>query len=94
MTNKILIGKFQSIWGVVIMCSVSAAWVGATHLLKSTFRTVHHVAAVLVVQHVADSSAAGGANHSTVATTLPATSTTTTPIYPDIYPHHYDDVSV
>ncbi len=78
------------------MCSVSAAWVGATHLLKSTFRTVHHVAAVLVVQHVADSSAAGGANHSAVATTLPATSTTTTttPIYPDIYPHHYDDVSV
>lgn len=76
------------------MCSVSAAWVGATHLLKSTFRTVHHVAAVLVVQHVADSSAAGGANHSAVGTTLTATSTTTTPIYPDIYPHHYDDVSV
>ncbi|EFX69060.1 hypothetical protein DAPPUDRAFT_62657 [Daphnia pulex] len=56
--------NFQSIWGVVIMCSVSAAWVGATHLLKCTFRTVHHVAAVLVVQHVADSSAAGSANHS------------------------------
>lgn len=25
------------------MCSVSAAWVGATHILKSTFRAVHIV---------------------------------------------------
>jgi len=30
----------QIIWGVLIMTCVSAAWVGATHLLKSTFQTV------------------------------------------------------
>jgi hypothetical protein len=78
------------------MCSVSAAWVGATHLLKYTFRTVHHVATVLVVQHDADGSASGTTNYSTATTFLAASSTastTTTPIYPDIYPHHYDDVS-
>lgn len=33
----------QIIWGVLIMTSVSAAWVGATHLLKSTFQTVQFV---------------------------------------------------
>jgi hypothetical protein len=30
----------QIILGVLIMTCVSAAWVGATHLLKSTFQTV------------------------------------------------------
>ncbi|XP_057368931.1 solute carrier family 35 member F3-like [Daphnia carinata] len=77
----------KSIWGVVIMCSVSAAWVGATHLLKSTFRTVHHVAAVLVVQPTDDSDA----NHSTVTPTVAATSAITTPIYFDLYHHSFDD---
>jgi hypothetical protein len=79
----------------MIMCSVSAAWVGATHLLKSTFRTVHHVAAVVVVQQTADSSASGPtANYSTTTLLLTSsTTTTTTTMYPDIYPHHYDDVS-
>ncbi|KAK4010901.1 putative thiamine transporter SLC35F3 isoform X1 [Daphnia magna] len=80
----------KSIWGVVIMCSVSAAWVGATHLLKSTFRTVHHVAAVLVVQHTDDSNASDG-NHSTVTPTVAATSAITTPIYFDLYHHSFDD---
>lgn len=74
------------------MCSVSAAWVGATHLLKSTFRTVHHVAAVLVVQHTDDSNASDG-NHSTVTPTVAATSAITTPIYFDLYHHSFDDVS-
>ena len=31
------------IWGVLIMTSVSAAWVGATHLLKSSFQTVQYI---------------------------------------------------
>ena len=33
----------QIIWGVLIMTCVSAAWVGATHLLKSTFQTVQMI---------------------------------------------------
>lgn len=47
----------QSICGVLIMASVSAAWVGATHLLKWTFRAV----SVVVVVDRADNQTQPGA---------------------------------
>lgn len=34
------LSRQQISWGVLIMMSVSSAWVGATHLLKQTFRSV------------------------------------------------------
>ena len=32
----------QVIWGLLIMSSVSVAWLGSNHMLKSTFQTVHY----------------------------------------------------
>lgn len=58
--SDVMMFFFQSIWGVLIMGSVSAAWVGATHLLKSTFRTVH-----VVIVHA-------GNNSTTAATSFDA----------------------
>ena len=52
-----LMKSTQSIWGVLIMGSVSAAWVSSTHLLKSTFRTVH-----VVIVH-ADNSTTSSETH-------------------------------
>lgn len=60
--NNFLFVLYQSIWGVLIMCSVSAAWVGATHILKSTFRAVH----VIVIHSADNHSSTSGANHDDV----------------------------